>query len=299
MRAPIRSCGCCSPPSGLLFVIASSNVANLVLARTVRRESELAVRSALGASTAALRRSLLAESLVLCGSGALAAILLAVPMVAVLGRYASRFSVRANDLTLDFSLVWFGIALALIAAVFLAYIPRLPSPDAPQGGLTGRGARVAGGSSRRLRVFAVTQIMASFLLLAGACVLMKTLFVLEQSRPPFDSAKVLAINLPVMSYGKTPRAGAELLSRGKATGSARCREWSTCLKDSACPGATIGVEHHFWGAGFAWFLPVLPAFCATYWWNSVPYYYYNDVYYTYDPARQRLRGHGSAAGRGR
>ena len=36
----------------------------------------------------------------------------------------------------------------------------------------------------------------------------------------------------------------------------------------------------FWGGSFAWFLPVLPAFCATYWWNSVPYYYYNDVYYT-------------------
>src|SRR5688572_15979652 len=49
--------------SGLLFVIAASNVANLVLARTVRRESELAVRAALGASSAALRRSLLAESL--------------------------------------------------------------------------------------------------------------------------------------------------------------------------------------------------------------------------------------------
>ena len=55
--------------SGLLFVIASSNVANLVLARTVRREPELAIRAALGASTAVLRRSLLAESLVLCGSG--------------------------------------------------------------------------------------------------------------------------------------------------------------------------------------------------------------------------------------
>jgi predicted permease len=191
--------------SGLLFVIASSNVANLVLARTVRREPELAVRSALGASTAVLRRSLLAESLVLCGSGVLAAIALAVPMVAVLGRYASRFSVRANDLTLDFSMVWFGIALALIAAVFLALIPRLPSSNAPQGGLTGRGTRVAGGSSRRLRVFAVTQIAASFLLLAGACVLMKTLFVLEQMRPPFDSASVLAVNLPVMNYGKTPQ----------------------------------------------------------------------------------------------
>jgi predicted permease len=125
-------------------------------------------------------------------------------MVAVLGRYAARFSVRARDLSLDFSLVWFGIGLALIAAVFLAYIPRLPSPDAPQGGLSTRGTRVAGGSNRRLRVFAVIQIMASFVLLAGACVLMKTLFVLEQSRPPFDSGNVLAINLPVMSYGKTP-----------------------------------------------------------------------------------------------
>jgi putative ABC transport system permease protein len=191
--------------SGLLFVIASSNVANLVLARTVRREPELAIRSALGASTAVLRRSLLAESLVLCGSGALGAVAVAIPMVAVLGRYASRFSVRANDLTLDFSLVWFGIGLALIASVFLAFIPRLPSANAPQGGLTGRGTRVAGGSSRRLRIFAVTQIAASFLLLGGACVLMKTLFVLEQTRPPFDSANVLAVNLPLMSYGKTPQ----------------------------------------------------------------------------------------------
>src|SRR5580698_100566 len=74
--------------SGLLFVIASSNVANLVLARTVRRESELAVRAALGASTRALRRSLLAESLVLCGSGALLAVMIAIPMVSVLGHYA-------------------------------------------------------------------------------------------------------------------------------------------------------------------------------------------------------------------
>lgn len=191
--------------SGLLFVIASSNVANLVLARTVRREPELAIRSALGANTTVLRRSLLAESLVLCGSGALGAVALAIPMVAVLGRYASRFSVRANDLTLDFSLVWFGIGLALIAAVFLAFIPKLPSANAPQGGLTGRGTRVAGGSSRRLRIFAVTQIAASFLLLGGACVLMKTLFVLEQTRPPFDSANVLALNLPLMSYGRTPQ----------------------------------------------------------------------------------------------
>jgi predicted permease len=189
--------------SGLLFVIASSNVANLVLARTVRREPELAIRAALGASSAVLRRSLLAESMVLCGSGTIAAVLLAVPMVKVLGHYAQRFSVRAADLTLDSSLLWFGAALAIVAAVFLAYIPRLPSHDTPTNSLTGRGARVTGSSNRKLRIFAITQIAASFLLLTGACVLMKTLYVLEQTRPPFNSANVLSVSLPVMNYGKT------------------------------------------------------------------------------------------------
>jgi predicted permease len=191
--------------SGLLFVIACSNVANLVLARAVRRESELAVRSALGAGTVALRRSLLAEGVVLCGSGVAAALLLAWPMVEILGRYASRFSVRADDMKLDFNLVWFGIGLALAAAVFLALIPRLPSGSAPLGaGLTSGGTRMTGTSNRRLRVFAVMQIAASFLLLTGAAVLMRTLYTLEQTRPPFDTSHVLAVNLPVMSYGKTP-----------------------------------------------------------------------------------------------
>jgi hypothetical protein len=39
----------------------------------------------------------------------------------------------------------------------------------------------------------------------------------------------------------------------------------------------------YYGAGFAWFLPVLPLYCSTYWWNNVPYYYYNDAYYTWSP----------------
>jgi putative ABC transport system permease protein len=190
----------------LLFVIACSNVANLILARAVRREPEMAVCSALGASTAVLRRSLLAEGLVLCGSGALAGVLIAIPMAAVLARYAARFSVRALDLPLDFSMVWLGVALALIAAVFLAFVPRLPSMDSARGfTLTSSGLRATSrGSNGRLRIFAITQITASFLLLAGAGALMKTLFVLEKSRAPFDASHVLAVNLPVMYYGRTP-----------------------------------------------------------------------------------------------
>jgi predicted permease len=191
--------------SGLLFVIACSNVANLILARAVRREPEMAIRAALGATTSAFRRSLLAEGIVLCGSGALAGIAIAAPMVAVLARYASRFSVRALDLTLDFSMIWIGVALAMVAAVFLAFVPRLPSPDTSAGFSLSSSVRVSGGSSRRLGIFAVTQITASFLLLAGAGALVKTLLVLEKTQPPFETAHVLAVNLPVMAEGKTPQ----------------------------------------------------------------------------------------------
>jgi len=190
--------------SGLLFVIACSNVANLILARAVRREPEMAIRAALGATTSAFRRSLLAEGIVLCGSGALAGIAIAAPMVAVLARYASRFSVRALDLSLDFSMIWIGVALAMVAAIFLAFVPRLPAPDTSAGFSLSSSVRVSGGSSRRLGIFAVTQITASFLLLAGAGALVKTLLVLEKTQPPFETAHVLAVNLPIMADGKTP-----------------------------------------------------------------------------------------------
>src|SRR5207342_124188 len=143
--------------SGLVFVIACSNVANLILARTVRREGELAVRAALGASAAALRRTLLAESLLLCVSGAVLGVLIARPMVAVLASYAARFSVRALDLTLDLSVLWVGVALALAAAVLLAFVPRLPESDGAHGAsLASGGVRITSGTNRRLQVFAVT-----------------------------------------------------------------------------------------------------------------------------------------------
>ena len=190
--------------SALVFVIACSNVANLILARTVRREGELAIRAALGATSAALRRTLLAESLLLCVAGATLGVLSARPMVAILARYASRFSVRALDLTVDFSMVWVGALLAVVAAVLLAYVPRLPSADSSNGlGLSSGSVRIAGGTSRRQRIFAVTQIAASFVLLAGASMLITTLLTLQAAQTGFDMRRVLALNVPVMSYGRT------------------------------------------------------------------------------------------------
>ena len=191
--------------SALVFVIACSNVANLILARTVRREGELAIRAALGAGTGTLRRTLLAESLLLCGAGATLGVLSARPMVAILARYASRFSVRALDLTVDSSLLWVGAALAIVAAVLLAFVPRLPSAQASHGfSMSSSSLRITGSTSRRLRAFAVTQISASFVLLAGAGMLLKTLLALQAVQTGLDTRHVLALNVPVISYQRTP-----------------------------------------------------------------------------------------------
>jgi len=189
----------------LVFIIACSNVANLILARTVRREGELTIRAALGASTGALRRTLLAESLLLCGAGAMLGVLSARPMVAILARYASRFSVRALDLTVDSSMLWVGALLAIASAVLLAFVPRLPSADASHGiSLANGSVRITGSTSRKQRIFVVTQIAASFVLLAGASMLVKTLMTLQAAQTGFDTRHVLAINVPEMPYGKTP-----------------------------------------------------------------------------------------------
>jgi len=188
--------------SVLVFVVACSNVANLILARTVRRDGELAIRTALGASRGALRRMLLAESLLLCGAGAALGMWSAQPMVEVLARYASRFSVRALDLTVDSSLLWVGVALATVAAVIFAFVPRLPADTSGALHLSSGSVRITGSKSRQ-RIFVVTQIGASFVLMAGASVLVTTLLALQRTQTGMDSRHVLAINVPAVFYGKT------------------------------------------------------------------------------------------------
>jgi predicted permease len=182
----------------VVFVIACSNVANLILARSVRREGELAVRAALGAGRGALRRTLLAESLVMCIGGAILGLMLAKPLVAVASRYAARFSVRALDATVDAGVLWLGAGLAVVAAVVLAFVPRLPSSDRTSGmRLAGGSVRVTPGTNRRLRIFATIQIACSFVLLAGAGMLIATLTTLQTANTGYDMRQVLAIDVPL------------------------------------------------------------------------------------------------------
>ena len=190
----------------LVFVISCSNVANLILARTIRRETELGIRAALGATAFDLRRVLLSESLLLCVAGAIIGVLIAEPMVAVLARYASRYSVRALDLTVDSSVLLVGAGLAVLAALLLAFVPRLPSSGGAQGlalATAGSSLRMTSTTNRRLKVFALVQIAGCFVLVAAAAATVNTLLSLQSVRSRFETHQVLAINVPVMRDGRT------------------------------------------------------------------------------------------------
>jgi putative ABC transport system permease protein len=107
-------------------------------------------------------------------------------------------------------LLWVGAALAIVAAVILAFVPRLPSSGTSSGtpgglSLSSGSARITGSTSRRQRIFAVTQIGASFVLLAGASTLITTLIALQRAQTGLDTQHVLAIDVPAMSNGKTPQ----------------------------------------------------------------------------------------------
>ena len=163
-------------------------------------------------------------------------------MVALLARYASRFSVRALDLTVDSSMLWVGAGLALVAAALLAFVPRLPSGDGSRGiSLSNGSARVTGGANGRLRAFAITQIAASFVLLAGAAMLLKTLLALQAVDTGIDTRRVLSINVPVISYGRTRRPGGWISIReAMRQGPRSCPAWMASRWACSRPGAKAG-----------------------------------------------------------
>ena len=123
--------------AAFVLVIACANVTNLTLMRGVRREHELAVRAALGAGTARLRRLLLAENLVLALLGAALGLAIAFGGVKMLTALAARYSPRADEIRVDGAVL--GFTLALAGARRGAPLVRA---DAREGGHAGVRARV-------------------------------------------------------------------------------------------------------------------------------------------------------------
>ena len=190
-----------------LFVlfIACANIANLTLTRVLRRDHELAIRVSLGGSRWALRRQLLAESLMLSITGAAVGLLIGWLSVDLFSAFAGRFTSRASEISLDGSVFGFALLIAVAASLVFTWLPGLPSAASVSSALSRAGARTTAGSraKRAQRALVVAQISTSFVLLIGAGLLLRTLIHLQQVDSGFDGDAVLTMDIPVDFEGRT------------------------------------------------------------------------------------------------
>jgi putative ABC transport system permease protein len=206
----------------LVLLLACANVANLTLTRLVRRERELSVQAALGASAWGIRRQLLLENLLLATTGALLGVLLAAVGRDLLTQYASRFTVRTGEIDIDLTVLAVTAAIAVGAALLLALAPGLPGTGGVWTPGAGTGRRVIGVTRKRLqRGLVVSQLVLCFTLLVGAGLLVRSLFNLTAVDTGLDIQDVVAVDVPSMT-GLDAEQNRTLLDqaieRTKATG---------------------------------------------------------------------------------
>jgi putative ABC transport system permease protein len=183
--------------AGFVLLIACANVANLMLARVLKRERELAVRSALGASRVRLVRQLLTETVLLSLTGGVLGLWLAYPSLSLLVKFAERFSTRANEVRIDGVVLGFTLVVSVLSGLLFGFAPALSSGERVSDALK-QGTGQATSSRRRQRLRAglvVLQIAVSFVLLIGAGLMIRSFEKLLSVDPGFSPDRVLTMNL--------------------------------------------------------------------------------------------------------
>jgi putative ABC transport system permease protein len=184
---------------GLVLLIVCANVANLALARRLHRQKELALRSALGAGRARIARQLLTESALLALAGGAAGLLLAVPCLRLLSTFAARFTPRAAEIGLDGNVLLFTLAISLLTGLIAGAAPALarqnPAAMLKEGGDRGDDRGIRGTTLRLRNLLIVFQLAASFMLLIGAGLTLRSLLRLEQVNPGFRLDRVSATDV--------------------------------------------------------------------------------------------------------
>jgi putative ABC transport system permease protein len=188
---------------GFVLLIACANVANLMLARAATRQKEIAIRSALGASSFRLIRQLLTESVMLSLAGGLAGLLLALWCMAVIPSLMPASIPRIGKIGLDSRVLGFTVVVSLLTGIVFGLLPALQSAKPNLNEVLKEGGRSATESRHRTRsLFVISEIALTFVLLIGAGLLVKSFLRLQQVDPGFDPKNVLAmqIDLPQSKY---------------------------------------------------------------------------------------------------
>ena len=193
---------------GLVLLIACGNVASLLLARATARSGEVAVRAALGASRGRIIRQLLTESLALGLASGLVGTGLAFLGVKGVRVIAADILPRISELAIDGRVLAFAAVLSLATSVLFGLAPAL---HATRGGLLDA-LRLVGRSSAGVRgtrgrdALVVAQVALSLVLLAGAGLLLRSLWRLQQVPTGFDKREVVAAPIALLSARYPSRA---------------------------------------------------------------------------------------------
>jgi putative ABC transport system permease protein len=183
-----------------VLLIACANVANLVLAKTLARRKEIAIRSALGASRPVILRQILAETVLLSVAGGALGLFLArfaiALIVQVLGDQLPRFA----QITLDAEVLAFTLLLSVLAGILAGLIPsvRFTRTDVSEALKQGqsRGSSDSGGMRTR-GLLVVSEVALSLVLLIGAGLMVRSLWELRSVQPGFDPSNVVTLHVPL------------------------------------------------------------------------------------------------------
>jgi putative ABC transport system permease protein len=190
---------------GMVLLIACANVANLLLVRGTTRQSEFALRTALGASQGAMIRQVLTESLLLAAAGGTLGMLLTVAAMAVLRSLHPANLPRLSDVQLNATVLGFTVAVCALTAVLFGLVPALRAARVDPHEHLKSGARSGtGGDRRRARnLLIMAEVALSVVLLVGAGLLIRSFVALQRVNPGFDATDVVTFELS-MPAGKYP-----------------------------------------------------------------------------------------------
>jgi len=181
---------------GFLLLIACVNVANLLLARSMSRSREFAIRAAMGASQGRVIRQLLSESILLAGLGGALGLLLAVwGTKAVLGTLPGALP-RASEVSLDSRVLLFTLALSLFAGIIFGLAPALKSSRVNLEEILKESGRGSSGARQRLQgIFVAVEVAMALVLLVGAGLMVRSLSALWRVDPGFNPSHAITFTL--------------------------------------------------------------------------------------------------------
>jgi predicted permease len=234
-----------------VLLVACANVANLVMVRGAAREREVAIRGALGAGRGRVVRQMLTESVVLAVLGAVAGLAVAYAALHAFLALVPAQLPRVEEIGIDGRVLAFTLGLSLATSFVFGLIPaiRASRPDLRSTLATGA-SRTATPHRRLSEALVVAQIALAVLLLAGAGLLLKSLWLLREVDPGFRADQVLAVDVPLPSFPRDSiTRGREfyesVLARMQALPTVRAAAVATAIPFGGMSNrAAIDVEEH-------------------------------------------------------